>query len=262
MKIAIIGAGNIGGATARGLVAKQVIKPCDLTLTTSRESSLEKYSGLGCNLTVDNAAAVKGADIVILALKPAKVAEVAHSLADALDYGSQLVVSMAAGVEDSAMTDALRKADGSVPQFAIVIPNTAIEIGESVNFISPVTMSEENVSVLAGLFGKLGRAEVVERRLLSAGTALASCGIAHAMRYARAASVGGVELGFEADEALKIVEQTVIGAMKLLQAHGSHPEAEIDKVTTPGGITIKGLVAMEKAGFSSAVVEGLKASKK
>lgn len=262
MKITVIGAGNIGGATARGLVAKKVLDPSDLTLTTSRYSTLEKYYPLGCMLTTDNLKAVEGADIVILALKPAKVAEIARTLSGSLDYSKQIIVSMAAGVEDEAMLDALRKQDGSEPEFAVVIPNTAIEIGESVNFISPVSLSDSSLACLKDIFGKLGHVEVVDRKLLPAGTALASCGIAHAMRYARAASEGGVELGFEADDALKIVEQTVIGAMKLLQAHGSHPEAEIDKVTTPGGITIKGLNAMEKAGFSSAVIEGLKASKK
>ena len=163
MKIAIIGAGNIGGAMARGLMAGKVVYPSDLTLTASRESSLEKYVSLGCNLTTDNVAAVKTADLVVLALKTEKMMEVVGQIRNSLDHGRQIVVSMAAGVED---------------------------------------------------------------------------------------------------EALKIVRQTVVGAMGLLKAHGSHPEAEIDKVTTPGGITIKGLTAMEKEGFSTAVIEGLKAAKK
>jgi pyrroline-5-carboxylate reductase len=79
------------------------------------------------------------------------------------------------------------------------------------------------------------------------------------MRYVRAAAEGGVELGFKAKDATKIVLQTMEGAVKLLQATGEHPEAAIDKVTTPGGVTIKGLNAMEHYGFSNAVIEGLKA---
>ncbi|MBQ5722120.1 MAG: pyrroline-5-carboxylate reductase, partial [Bacteroidaceae bacterium] len=97
---------------------------------------------------------------------------------------------------------------------------------------------------------------------MNAGMALASCGIAYAMRYIRAATEGGVELGMYAHEAQQIVAQTLKGAVSLLEANHSHPEAEIDKVTTPGGITIKGLNAMERNGFSNSVIEGLKASKK
>jgi pyrroline-5-carboxylate reductase len=82
------------------------------------------------------------------------------------------------------------------------------------------------------------------------------------MRYVRAASEGGVELGFKADDAKQIVMQTMRGAVELLQATGLHPEAAIDLVTTPGGVTIKGLNEMEHAGFTSAVIRGLKAGAK
>jgi pyrroline-5-carboxylate reductase len=105
----------------------------------------------------------------------------------------------------------------------------------------------------------MGSTLITEERLLAAGTTLASCGIAYAMRYVRAASEGGVEIGFKADDAKAIVLQTVKGAVELLQTNGNHPEAEIDKVTTPGGVTIKGLNEMEHAGFSSAVIRGIKA---
>ena len=81
------------------------------------------------------------------------------------------------------------------------------------------------------------------------------------MGYVRAATEGGVELGMYARDAQRIVAQTLKGAVALLQANQSHPEQEIDKVTTPGGITIRGLNAMEQAGFTNSVVQGLKASK-
>ena len=81
------------------------------------------------------------------------------------------------------------------------------------------------------------------------------------MRYIRAASEGGVELGVPADTAKQIVLQTMTGAVELLRATGNHPEAEIDKVTTPGGLTIRGLNAMEAGGFTASVIAGLKASR-
>ncbi|MBR6631322.1 MAG: pyrroline-5-carboxylate reductase, partial [Alistipes sp.] len=98
--------------------------------------------------------------------------------------------------------------------------------------------------------------------LIPAGTSLASCGIAYALRYIRAAMEGGVELGFRADDAKRIVMQTLRGAADILAANNSHPEAEIDRVTTPGGLTIKGLNAMEASGFTHSVIEGLRASTK
>ena len=108
----------------------------------------------------------------------------------------------------------------------------------------------------------MGKVLFTDEQHLAAGTTLASCGIAYAMRYIRAASEGGVELGFKADDAKQIVMQTVKGAIKLLTATGLHPEEAIDLVTTPGGVTIKGLNEMEHAGFTSAVIRGLKAGAK
>ena len=102
---------------------------------------------------------------------------------------------------------------------------------------------------------------LVEERLMGAGTALASSGIAFALRYIRAAIEGGVELGFYPKQAQEIVVHTVKGATDLLLENKSNPEMEIDKVTTPGGITIKGLNEMEMSGFTSSVIKGLKASK-
>jgi pyrroline-5-carboxylate reductase len=108
----------------------------------------------------------------------------------------------------------------------------------------------------------MGESIITEERLLGAGTTLASCGIAYAMRYVRAAVEGGVELGFKAKDSEKIVLQTVKGAVELLQATGEHPEAAIDKVTTPGGVTIKGLNELDHSGFNSAVIRSLKAGLK
>ena len=112
------------------------------------------------------------------------------------------------------------------------------------------------------MFDMLGTTLLTDEQHLGAGTTLASCGIAYAMRYIRAAAEGGVELGFRADDAKRIVMQTMRGAVELLQATGLHPEAAIDLVTTPGGVTIKGLNEMEHAGFTSAVIRGLKAGAK
>jgi pyrroline-5-carboxylate reductase len=97
---------------------------------------------------------------------------------------------------------------------------------------------------------------------MSAATVLSSCGIAFALRFIRAAVQGGVEIGFGAAEADLITAQTVKGAAELILMSGNHPESEIDRVTTPGGITIAGLNEMEHNGFSSSLVKGIEAAYK
>jgi pyrroline-5-carboxylate reductase len=127
-------------------------------------------------------------------------------------------------------------------------------------FLCARNASQEQIEAVKSIFDNLGATMVIEERLMGAGMALASCGIAYAMRYVRAAMEGGVEMGMYPNDAKNIVLQTLKGAVALLEATGNHPEAEIDKVTTPGGVTIKGLNAMEANGFTNAVIEGLKNS--
>ena len=127
--------------------------------------------------------------------------------------------------------------------------------------ISPYNAVPEQIDYIRSLFDSLGKSLLIEENLMTAGTARCSCGTAFVMRYMRAAIEGGIEMGIYPKDAALLVEQTVKGAAELLLTNGSHPEVEIDKVTTPGGITIKGLNEMEAAGFSSAVIRGLKAAK-
>ena len=144
----------------------------------------------------------------------------------------------------------------------LVIPNIAIAQLQSMTFIVPIGADESTTQQVQKIFDAMGKSIITDEQHLSAGTTLASCGIAYAMRYIRAASEGGVELGFKADDAKNIVMQTMKGAVELLEASGLHPEAAIDLVTTPGGVTIQGLNEMEHNGFTSSVIKGLKAGMK
>lgn len=261
MKLTIIGAGNMGGATALGLAKSGKIAAKDVTVTALHQTTLDKFADKGFVTGLDNKTAVAGADIVMIAVKPWFVKQVVEEIKPFLDYGRQIVVNVAAGLKPEELLSWFDK-DGSLPQLVNVIPNTAIEILQSMSFIWPVNADDESVRIVSDLFGAAGTAMVVmNERQLNAGMALASCGIAYAMRYIRASAEGGVELGMYPKDAIVTACQTVIGAASLIMEHGSHPESEIDKVTTPGGITIKGLNEMEHAGFTSAVIRGLKASK-
>lgn len=264
MKIAIIGGGNMGGAIARGLTQGTLVAPSDITVADLNEKTLADLKSFHAEIetTTRNENAVSGADIVFIAVKPWLVEPVIAQIKSTLDYKSQMIVSIAAGVSFSQLNDYLNKASGGDPSLFRVIPNTAIAIRESMTIIASNNASPEQEATVKSLFDELGKSIIVEEKFMAAGTALASCGTAFALRYVRAAMEGGVELGFYPDAAKEIVAQTIKGAVELLMTNGTHPETEIDKVTTPGGITIKGLNEMEHAGFTSAVIRGLKASAK
>ncbi|MCM1503893.1 MAG: pyrroline-5-carboxylate reductase [Muribaculum sp.] len=264
MKIAIIGAGNMGGALARGLAKGSLVKPENICVSNPSTGKLEKLKAEipGIRVTTDNRTATVGADVIVLAVKPWKMKEVADEIKNSLDYTRQAVASMAGGVPTEEISALFLKADGGMPAVYYVIPNTAIAEMTGMTFLTSVRSTPELDSKMLAMYKELGDAMLVEERLMNAGMALASCGIAYVMRYIRAMTEGGVELGFYASDAQRIVMQTMLGAVSLLSANGLHPEAEIDRVTTPGGITIKGLNAMEEAGFTASVVKGLRASKK
>ena len=250
LSVAVIGAGNMGGAVAIGL--HRFAPEYSLTVTTAHASTLEKYAALGIRTSLDNAAAASSADVVILGVKPWLVQSVLGQIAPCLS--GKILLSLAAGIPSEQMVEWL---SGTGVQAAYtVIPNLAAEIGESMTFVSAILGDAEDLVV--SLFDKLGKTRMVDERRLNAGMMVASCGTAFALRYARAAMEGGIQLGLYPEEAREAVYQTMKGAVDLAAARGTHPEAEIDRVTTPGGITIRGLNAMEEAGFTAAVIAGLK----
>lgn len=263
MKFSIIGAGNMGGAVARGLAQGTLVRTEDICVSNPSTGKLDalRTDCPGLRTTTDNREAVQGADVVLVAVKPWKVADVIEELKPELDYARQVVASVAGGISTAYIDRCLTRSTGEpLPPVYCIIPNTAIAVRNSMTFLTSVRSTPERDNELLAVFRELGDALWVEERLLSAGTALASCGIAYAMRYLRAATEGGVELGFYAHDARRIVMQTMKGAVELLAANDSHPEVEIDRVTTPGGLTIRGLNAMEAEGFTASVQAGLRAS--
>ena len=253
MKISIIGTGNMGGSIARALAGGTYLKSSDITCTARSAETLKKYQET-FNVTTDNKAAVRDADIVIFAVKPWLMEEVVTDVAPCMNLDRQIVISVAAGLSFAQLSQWLGRNDAVIFR---VIPNTAIEIGSGVTFVSSFNASQAQRELILGMFAQMGLAEEVDEEMMASGTALASCGIAYAMKYIQAAIAGGEKLGFESKQAQKIVEYTVKGATELLLSTGNPPQTEIDKVTTPGGLTAKGLAAMDEAGFNQAVLDGL-----
>jgi len=260
MKIAMIGAGAMGGATVEGLIKSEFFKNEDITVSDPSQQALNKFAPMGAQVTTDNQKAAEGADVVCVCVKPWLVEQVLKGIKGALNPNKQVLIVIAAGVKSSSIQEWLGT---QCPPLFLCIPNIAIAQLESMTFLVPCdAMASHHTEMVVNIFEQMGKVLITDEQHLAAGTTLASCGIAYAMRYIRAASEGGVELGFKADNAKEIVMQTMLGAVKLLEASGMHPEAAIDLVTTPGGVTIKGLNEMEHAGFTSAVIRGLKAGAK
>jgi len=263
MRITIIGGGNMGGAIAMGLVRGTLVKADEISVVDFSQASLDKLKAFNSDINVTKEAygRVKDADIIIFAVKPWQIQGVMEDIKFKLNYEKQLLVSIAAGVSFDALNRYLKRDDASsLPILFRVIPNTAIAVRQSMTVVASCNASSGQEKLILDVFNELGKAISIPESQMAAATALGSCGTAFAMRYVRAACEGGVELGFYPDAAKEIVLQTIKGAVELLTASGNHPEAEIDKVSTPGGFTIKGLNAMEEAGFTSAVIKGLRAS--
>lgn len=254
-KIAIVGGGNLGSAIAKGLIHTSSISAASVFVTRRRSQLLAPLSQLGITTGSDNISAVNGADVVFLAVKPYQIKTVLDEVMPELS-SKAIIISLATGIDNQKL---LTLTGGQHPVFR-AMPNTAVAIGQSMTCISGMNASEEQTDVVQALFEKLGSVQIIPEELMAGATVLAACGIAFALRFIRAATQGGIEIGFGSELALKIASQTVKGAAHLLIEGDSHPEAEIDKVTTPRGITISGLNEMEHQGFSSSLIKGLMTS--
>ena len=254
-KIAIIGGGNLGSAIAEGLIKSKFCKAADITITKRNTSTLQHLAKKGVQVTTDNDKAIKNSELIILAIKPFQVSEVLNGLKKGLT-SNHILVSVVTGVLMEEIESTIKK---KIPVFR-AMPNTAVAIQQSMTCISYINATEAQINFVNELFSTLGKVAMINEKLMDAATVLGACGTAYAMRYIRANIQGGIEIGFDANTANLIVAQTVKGASELLLQNGTHPEQEIDKVTTPKGCTIAGLNEMEHQGFSSSLIKGIATS--
>ena len=254
-KIAIIGAGNMGGAIITGLLKSGFVEASQIFASDRRESILEDLQKKGVNVAATNHEAAKNADVILTAVKPYHIEGVLSEIKPELNE-NKILISIVAGVG----IDELGNMAGSEISIFRCMPNTAISLQESLTCISFNGNSDSHKEYVLNLFNQLGKTVEIPEELMAAATALSACGIAFALRYIRAAMQGGIEIGFSAELAQFITAQTVKGATELVLQTGHHPEREIDKVTTPRGVTITGLNEMEHKGFSSSLIQGILAS--
>jgi pyrroline-5-carboxylate reductase len=255
-KVSIIGCGNIGLSILNGLLKDNSFPAKDITATRRNINELASFKEAGVNLTADNISAVKGSDLIIIAVKPYNIISVLEEIKDYLDYRRHILISVTAGVTISQIKEIVKV---SVPVFR-AMPNISASVGKSVSCICHSGASSRDIESVNYLFDSLGTAMIIDEELMQSATILGACGIAYVLRFIRAMIQGGIQIGFDAKTASDIVNQTVKGAAELLIERKEHPEHEIDKVTTPKGCTIVGLNEMEHNGFSSSLIKGIVAS--
>ncbi len=253
LPIAILGAGNIGCAIARGLALHGDLPAGEITLCRRRVDLLAGEKENGFRVTDDGAAAVRDAATVILAVGPGQLCDLLDSVAEAIAAKKPFVISVVSGVSIARCREHL----GDDVPLVRAMPNTAVDRGESMTCLAAETLDAPGLDEAASLFDRVGRTLVIRENQMSAATSLCACGVAFFLRAIRAASQGGIEIGFHSDEAYLLAGQTARGAATLLLGTGGHPESEIDRVTTPEGCTIAGLNEMEHRGFSSALIKGI-----
>jgi pyrroline-5-carboxylate reductase len=251
INIGIIGGGNLGRSVAEGFL-KAGIDASKIVVTRRKVHLLDDLKAKGVRIEKDNDKAVIGQDVIVLAVKPYQSAEILRELHPVMKPG-QVLLSLMTGISLAQLNEML---PAGVLAFR-VMPNTAVALQESMTLIAAPDCDPAIQKMVEDLFETLGKVIFINEELMAAATVLGACGIAFALRFIRAAIQGGVEIGFGADVAQQIVAQTVKGASELILQTGHHPEQEIDKVTTPKGITISGLNEMEHQGFSSALIRGL-----
>ena len=252
-RIAILGGGNLGISLAEGFIKNDFIPPGSVFITRRRIHLLNFLKEKGINTLSNNVDAVEQTNIVIVAVKPHQIKNLLHEIKSKLNPQKHILISVVTGVRINEIQEIVGK---DLPVF-IAMPNTAIAIQESMTCIATNNASDEQQKVITDLFEHVGKAIIINEELVEASTVLGACGIAYALRFIRASSQGGIEIGFSSQVAQLVAAQTVKGAAGLLIEGGQHPEYEIDKVTTPQGCTIAGLNEMEHQGFSSALIKGI-----
>lgn len=254
MKIAIIGAGNLGLSIAKGILHSN--GATTMYLTKRHVDSIKNYEKYG-NVTVssDNRKAVEKSDILIFAVQPRDFAMILEEVKDLLT-DKHVIISTITGFSIEKMEAILGKEKHIIRS----MPNTAISVGKSMTCVCSNTAGIKSIDLAKAIFNRMGYSLEIPENQMQAATVICASGIAFWMRLIRATTQGAIQLGFDAKEAQELAMYTCNGAAGLLIESGNHPEEEIDKVTTPMGCTIQGLNEMEHQGLSSSLIRGIVAS--
>ncbi|APQ16931.1 pyrroline-5-carboxylate reductase [Maribacter hydrothermalis] len=254
MKIAIIGAGNLGLSIANGILKSNGSTTMYLTKRNTKSIlDFEKHNKV--TVTNDNRLAIQNSDILIFAVQPVHFAAILESVKDLLNE-NHVIISTITGFG----IDKIESVIGKDNYIIRSMPNTAISVGKSMTCICSNEKGKKRIELAKAIFNRMGHSMEIPEGQMQAATVICASGVAFWMRLIRATTQGAIQLGFDAQEAQELAMHTCSGAASLLIESGNHPEEEIDRVTTPMGCTITGLNEMEHQGLSSSLIRGIVAS--
>jgi len=242
-RIAVLGAGKMGGILVKALIEKHQLTPDRVRATVAHESRAKELSRkLGVKVTTDNVVAVDGADVILVCVKPQVVQELSEQIADKIT-AKQLVISVAASVHTSQIEAAL---GGGVPVVR-AMPNTPSVVGQGMTALCKGQYAKtEHVEAAAALFNAVGRTVVVDEKHMDAVTGLSASGPAYIYIILESLAEAGVKVGLPRDIATLLAAQTTLGAATVVLETGDHPALLKDAVTTPAGCTIDGIMELEE----------------
>ncbi len=256
-KIAFLGGGNMAEALVKGLIAAGAAKPDQIAVTDVSPDRLEHLKRTyGLTPRSSNQEAAREADIIILSVKPQVVEKVLSEVSSVVD-NKKLVISIAAGIAIARIEKALKEGSRVVR----VMPNTpALVLAGAAALAGGKHATGEDLSLARNIFNSVGRAAVVEEKLMDAVTGLSGSGPAYVFMIIDALSDAGVKAGLPRQLALELAAQTVFGSAKMVLETKEHPGKLRDMVTSPGGTTIEGLHALEKGRLRATLMNAVEAA--
>jgi pyrroline-5-carboxylate reductase len=242
-RIAVLGAGKMGGILLKALIEKHQLLPERVRATVAHQSRAQELSHkLGVIVTTDNLAAVEGADVILVCVKPQVVQELMEEIRPKASP-NQLVISVAASVHTSQIEDAL----GAKIAVIRAMPNTPCVLGQGMTALCQGKYARgEHVQAAAALFNVVGRTVVVDEKHMDAVTGLSASGPAYIYIILESLAEAGVKVGLPRDVATLLAAQTTLGAATVVLETGDHPALLKDAVTTPAGCTIDGILELEE----------------
>ena len=257
MRVAVLGAGKMGGILLQAFLRSGLFTPEQIVATVAHEGRATALSQqYGVMVTTDNAAAVAGADVVLLGVKPQQMGDVVRGVASRLKPGV-LLISVAASVK----TKAIEEAAGAEASVIRAMPNTPAALGAGVTALCRgLHVSDEQMTLAQRIFATVGRTVIVDEKHMDAVTGLSGSGPAFLYIIIEALAEAGVNVGLPRDVATQLAAQTAYGAAKMVLETGAHPALLKDEVTTPAGCTVDGILELEEGGLRVTLIKAVKRS--
>ena len=255
-KIAFLGGGNMAEALIKGMLSADVAKSRQMVVTDTSSARLDYLKKYNISPARSNKEAVEQAEIVLLCVKPQVMDVVLADIAAVAD-SSKLVISIAAGITISRIEKAL----SSNPRVIRVMPNTpALVLSGAAGLAKGSSATNEDMELAQEIFSAVGRAVVVDEKLMDAVTGLSGSGPAYVFNVIEALSDAGVKVGIPRPLALELAAQTVFGSAKMVLETKEHPAKLRDMVTSPGGTTIAGMHELEKGKLRAVLMNAVEAA--